>query len=91
MKQYDAKKISYQFTNLDYAKQFFPKVIYETDETGEKYVLNSHWQIFYLGENELFAVDYTYYDHSIGYVTDDDIFQGDFGQCIEFIKKEMGL
>lgn len=90
MKQYDATKISHEFTNLDYARQFYPKTTF--DDSGEypTYVLNKHWSIVYLNNEENFTVDYTYYDHSVGYVTDDDVFSGNFGQCIDFVLKQTG-
>lgn len=86
MKTYEVDKINPDFTNLDFAKQFFPKARYESDDSynlGNGYTIS--WET-----DEKFYVQHTHLDWEVGYVTSDDLFCGDFGQCIEFIKKETG-
>lgn len=92
MKIYDSSKISHEFTNLDYIKQWFNKTIHDYRDDGlDFYDLKNGYEIEYLGEYEEFIVNYYYYDHDVGYCTNDDIFSGDFGQCVEYIKKQTGI
>lgn len=66
-------------TNLDIARKYFPDAKFtENDE----YDLNDYVIIWL--EEEKFTVDKYFYDNEIGYVTDPDIFIGDFRQCLEF-------
>lgn len=87
MKTYEVDKINFDFTNLDFAKQFFPKAIFDGDN---KYNLKNKYEIEWSGEVETFFVNFAYYDNEVGDVTNEDIFSGNFGQCIDFIKKETG-
>ena len=47
---------------------------------------NGPYQIIKYAENS-FSVDHTYYDSSVGYVTDSDIFSGSLEECLDFINK----
>lgn len=89
MKKYDATKITSDFTNLDYAKQFFPKAKYS--EKNDTYDLGNMYEIEWSGDGELFYVTHTTFDWGVGYVTSDDLFSGNFGECIEFVKEDSGF
>lgn len=66
-------------TNLDIAKKYFKEAKFNDDT----YDLDDEWQITWI-EGELFVVDRFFFDSEVGYVTRDDIFSGDFRQCLEF-------
>lgn len=67
-------------TNLDIAKKYFKEAYFEHND---RYVLSKEFTINHI-DSELFSVDSFYFDLDIGPVTDDDLFVGDFRQCLEF-------
>lgn len=86
MKQYNVEEISHEFTNLDYARQFFPKC--SIDESDRYIIGVDGFEIEWLGEGETFLVNRTYMDYDVGWVTDDELFVGNFGECVEYVKKQ---
>lgn len=74
--------------NIDYAKKWFPKTF--IDINNEYYLCADGFTIELLQDN-CFTINRTYLDLEIGYVTDTDIFNGNFIECIEYIKKDMGI
>lgn len=88
---YDFNKITPDFTNADYARQWFKDTIVTQDEYSDfVYRIDNEYSIVWL-DGEEFTIDRHYYDHDVGYVSDDGLFYGDFGQCIDFIKKQYGM
>ena len=74
--------LSFDETNLTIAKKYFPNAEFGNDD--DDYKLNKEFTITWTGEGEIFAVDRSYLDREVGIVTDDDIFSGDFKECLEF-------
>jgi hypothetical protein len=88
MKVYNSVKISPDFTNLDYAKaNGFPKAEFILDQ--DYYDLKNGYSIHWI-DSENFCVDLTYFDREVGYVTDTDLFCGNFGECLDYVKSEVG-
>lgn len=76
-------------TNLDILKKYYPQARFELLDR-DVYMLNQSWTIVWTGEGEVFTVDYNYYDHDVGYVTDDQLVSGDLIECLNFCLKEDG-
>ena len=77
-----------QQTNLEKALQLFPKAEFTNDDS---YKITNEFEIEWSGDGELFFVTRHYLDWDVGYVTDDDIFSGDFDQCLSYIINEVNL
>ncbi len=69
-------------TNLDIARKYFELAGF--DSSDDSYFLDDQYSITWSGDNEKFYVDRVYFDSEVGYVTDSDVFSGDFRQCLEF-------
>lgn len=78
-------------TNLEKALQYFPKAKFDENDN---YQLNKEWEIEYLTEGsqipEHFVVNHYYFDRDVGYVSDTEVFSGNFDECLTFVLKEEG-
>lgn len=71
-------------TNLELAQLTFPKADFELNT--DTYRIDNGYMIEWI-ESELFIVSRTYLDLDVGYVTDDNLFSGNFIECLNYIKK----
>lgn len=75
-----------QLTNLEKALLLFTKAEFTSDDS---YKITNEFEIEWSGDGELFFVTRHYLDWDVGYVTDDDVFRGDFDQCLSYIINEV--
>ena len=68
-------------TNLDKALIHFKKAEFTNEDT---YTLNDRFEIVWL-EHERFIVNEHFFDRGVGHVTNDDVFSGDFDECLNFV------
>lgn len=73
-------------TNLDKALKLYPKAEFTNDDT---YKIVDGYEIEWSGDGELFYVMQTIYDRDVGYVTLDDLYRGNFDECLKYITKEI--
>lgn len=74
-------------TNLDIIQRYFKKAFFEAN--ANSYTLANGYRIDWIdGEN--FTVEYDYFDFEVGYVTDDNLYNGNLIQCLNYILKNTG-
>lgn len=73
-------------TNLDKALKLYPKAEFTNDDT---YKIVDGYEIEWSGDGELFYVMQTIYDRDVGYVALDDLYNGNFDECLKYITKEI--
>lgn len=72
-------------TNLEMAQKYFPKA--QFDLSRDSYELTDRFEIEWTGESECFVVNENYYDRDVGYVSNPEVFNGNFTECLEFVVK----